>query len=337
MSSRAHVAAEPAEADEESPRQRRRLNEDNTAVDASLASVNDDCLILILSYLSTVDLNNSIPFCNQRLREARSHESLNQTRTATIVLSQGSSAENLFDRTVNNNWNEQLQGNFTHLKIVGLERLQHTRPAFLRDWRNTILGVVQLTGITSLDMACNPSDNVVQGRLDWTTVFPLALIFPNLTQVDLSYANIALPDNLCGFFCKYCPTLTRLSWNGCQRHSLNMSGGAFSNVARITELHLDDTRFLRYDERSMRRFSSAEDDDEDFFLFRTCLHLERLSMKNARFTLLYDEDEIRPESQDFLVKMVRRHPTLRWLRSDLTDENVAMLKQERPEITFVSE
>jgi hypothetical protein len=27
---------------------------------------------------------------------------------------------------------------------------------------------------------------------------------------------------------------------------------------------------------------------------------------------------------------------LRWLCSDLTEENVTMLKQERPEITFVS-
>jgi hypothetical protein len=38
-----------------------------------------------------------------------------------------------------------------------------------------------------------------------------------------------------------------------------------------------------------------------------------------------------------LIKMVRLHPTLRWLRSDLSEENVAMLKQERPEITFVSD
>jgi len=41
--------------------------------------------------------------------------------------------------------------------------------------------------------------------------------------------------------------------------------------------------------------------------------------------------------QDMLMKMVRHHPTLRWLRSDLTPENVAILQQERPDITFVSE
>ena len=41
--------------------------------------------------------------------------------------------------------------------------------------------------------------------------------------------------------------------------------------------------------------------------------------------------------QEVIVKMVRNRPQLRWLRSDLTPENVAMLQQERPEITFVSE
>lgn len=40
---------------------------------------------------------------------------------------------------------------------------------------------------------------------------------------------------------------------------------------------------------------------------------------------------------EMLIKMVRLHPTLRWLRSDLTEENVAMLKQERPDQTFLSD
>jgi hypothetical protein len=44
-------------------------------------------------------------------------------------------------------------------------------------------------------------------------------------------------------------------------------------------------------------------------------------------------------TQELLIKMVRRliAPTLRWLRSDLTQENIVLLQQERPGITFVSE
>jgi hypothetical protein len=252
---------------------------------------------------------------------ALSHESLDQTRTATIVLSRGSSAETLLvDKIVNNNWNEQLQGHFTRLKIVGLDRLQHSRPEFLQDWKNMILGVVRLIGVTSLDMTCKPSDDA-QGRLDCTTVIPLALIFPNLTEVDLSYANIAHPGNLCGYFCSYC--LLSQGYHGMAANvAQNMFGGQFRRIARITELHLDDTRFHGVDEHLMQRFSSATTDNEDYFFLLSCQHLERLSMKNATFTLSYD-DEARPESQDFLIKMVHRHPTLRWLRSDLTDENAS--------------
>jgi hypothetical protein len=41
--------------------------------------------------------------------------------------------------------------------------------------------------------------------------------------------------------------------------------------------------------------------------------------------------------QEDIIQMVRNHPSLHWLRSDLSAENVAMLQQERLGITFVSE
>lgn len=44
-----------------------------------------------------------------------------------------------------------------------------------------------------------------------------------------------------------------------------------------------------------------------------------------------------PVSQAVLMNIVRHHRSLRWLRSDLTSENVAILQQERPLVTFVSD
>ena len=74
------------------------------------------------------------------------------------------------------------------------------------------------------------------------------------------------------------------------------------------------------------------------YMFERCPSIERLSIKDCAIDE-YDFEE--PESelppQEDLVKMVRNHPSLRWLRSDLSAENVAMLQQERPEINFVSE
>ena len=72
------------------------------------------------------------------------------------------------------------------------------------------------------------------------------------------------------------------------------------------------------------------------YLLMCCKHLERLSLKDVTWHIDGTSLPREPIPQEMLMKMVRRHPTLRWLQSDLTPENVAILKQERPEITFVS-
>lgn len=73
------------------------------------------------------------------------------------------------------------------------------------------------------------------------------------------------------------------------------------------------------------------------YLMEDCERLERLSIKNATWSLEYNAAERYPVSQRMLIKMVRNHPTLRWLRSDLSEENVVMLQREKPEITFISD
>lgn len=76
-------------------------------------------------------------------------------------------------------------------------------------------------------------------------------------------------------------------------------------------------------------------------LFLFCLYrnpvnpgLERVSVVGV--TTHNGENDSRPLKQSTLIKFVRNTPTLTWLRSDLTDENIAMLRKERPEVTFVS-
>ena len=79
-------------------------------------------------------------------------------------------------------------------------------------------------------------------------------------------------------------------------------------------------------------------EDERSYLWMNCPRLERVSMKGVTLQVLgAEEQEPEPVPQDIIIKFVRRHHPLRWLRSDLTAENVAMLQQERPEVTFVSE
>ena len=61
--------------------------------------------------------------------------------------------------------------------------------------------------------------------------------------------------------------------------------------------------------------------------------LERVSVKRVRIGSL---PESRPLSQQQLIDFVRNAPNLRWFKSDLSDENLVLLKMERPEVIFVS-
>jgi hypothetical protein len=74
--------------------------------------------------------------------------------------------------------------------------------------------------------------------------------------------------------------------------------------------------------------------------------LERVDIKGATSTfttsemgmktgsLMPHQDEPIVIHQDFVLSFVRAASRLQWFRSDLTPENIVILKQERPEITF---
>ena len=108
------------------------------------------------------------------------------------------------------------------------------------------------------------------------------------------------------------------------------------SATRITELYLDDSELIilvPYGD-TPEEFS---DSGESVYMFDRHANLACLSIKNATCRLRNEEDSretAQPVPQEMLIKMVRRHPSLRWLRSDLSEENIAMLQQERPEITF---
>jgi hypothetical protein len=83
--------------------------------------------------------------------------------------------------------------------------------------------------------------------------------------------------------------------------------------------------------------------DEAFFyeitaneIFSNLGALERVSFKNVRFGLdpRWPHTSLVPLPQPWLVRFVREAPNLRWFRSDLTPENVALLVQECPDVTF---
>lgn len=85
--------------------------------------------------------------------------------------------------------------------------------------------------------------------------------------------------------------------------------------------------------------------NSNYFLFCGCGSqvLERISIKNISYYDCFsgNNGDIRTRSnaipQNALIKFLRNAPpSLRWCRSNLTPENIAMLRLERPGLKLVN-
>jgi hypothetical protein len=333
-----------AAADDENPSKRRRVESVSGGV-SSLEAVIDNCLLTILSLLSVEDMN-SFAICSRRCREVRSNPLLDQTRTGTIICSEISSIPKIYDAIAAGHWNNELySGNRTHLRIIGLDRVEERYSGMNRvERRNISTRIkeverrarkgydVRLYSVTSLDLSCSPDDN--HGRIKYASCTGLALILPNLRNLDLSY--LRLQGRVMVNFFEKCPHLTRVTFSG--PIGISLSGDYFWRARYVTELNLLDSTFPPcahpsplYWEEELRYAG------RNYYMLMNCKHLERVTIKNTTWQAVEVEGEAQPLSQGIIIKFVRHTPTLRWLRSDLTEENVAMLQQERPDITFVSD
>lgn len=136
--------------------------------------------------------------------------------------------------------------------------------------------------------------------------------------------------------------------------NVDIRGSFYSHSTTLTNIFLDDCCFTfhviqgvdvgAFKRMMLGRFSNDNEEvdvDADYIMSQ-CRQLQRLGIRNATWGICNTRRvdpplDAAPVPQEMLIKMVRRHSNLRWLRSDLSQENVAILKQERPEVTLVSD
>ena len=189
---------------------------------------------------------------------------------------------------------------------------------------------LRLYGVVSLDLS-SPT------KMEFTNYFILTALrelLPNLREINLS--NTDIQSYQLEAFGKACSLLKKItynhnsdSWNPNNRQycGVNMDGNDMSPAKNLREIYMDDSNF--YSGGALEKFSSLENDEySDIFLFHKCSKgLERVSIKNAKNPTFHGEDGI--FSQNVLIKFVRNTPTLKWLRSDLTQDNIEMLQSEQ--------
>jgi hypothetical protein len=292
---------------------------------ATFDSLNNDCLVNILSYLYSEDMN-SIAICSKSCREARSNESLDQTRTGTIVCTQSATIRSIYNAIVRGGWNNAFSLHRTHLRI---ENVGIIKSESRLDMENVEKQSIRLEHVISLDLSCGSQALNRLARGD--TVYSLFKLTPKVVEIDFSGLDISVSQVWRWFTHNRCPYVKRITWTKSE-NSLNLVGYPLMNYAVLTTLNLDDSCLFS----PTSRFD-LEAPHRNLYLFSYCKKLERLSIKGVTMSISFTNTQRVPLSQNMLIKMVRRHPTLKWLRSDLTNDNVAMLKQERPDIMFVSD
>ena len=277
---------------------------------------------------------NNVAECNRFCREARRHDSLDQTRTGTIVWAMPFFIDTVFyDMIAERGYHNVFQGNRSRLRVESYA-MRSTR--YVESYSADQVQRAQLPGVTSLDMSCHSPEH---GHVDRNLLLiRLCQILPNLKELDAS--NLIIndgDDDMRNEILRLCPNLTSVTWKG----SSAPLSGHYLNFPEMHELNLDDSMFhIRgpfLEERTEGRDYEEEPTNGaavNFFMLMDCQHVERLSIKGTSYGM--EDMGFQPVTQAMLIKMVRHHATLQWLRSDLSEENVVMLKRERPEITFVS-
>ena len=213
------------------------------------------------------------------------------------------------------------------LKIIDFHRFGYRDKEELE----RIARTMPLLGIVSFDISLSHYI-----KLDDVGVYHMYLLFlPNLKSINLT--NIGFQYNALGkSFARNCPRLEKITWNGfnfCDSQ-ISLNGRDMEDLNHLKEIYMDDCVF-----------DNAEDGqaiwdmhgNPNIFIFRKCsTSLERVSIKNAREWYIYGNYAI-PLPQKALIKFIRNAPpSLKWFRSNLRQENIDVLRLERPDIEFVS-
>ena len=206
-------------------------------------------------------------------------------------------------------------------------------------------GAFQLNGIVTLDMSSSTATERSLGRSSAERLgLRLSRLFPNLREMNLS--NQILPETFLRIMSETCVDLEFITWNNLTDAStVHIDGTELRHANNLTEICMDNAEFQATSRNDFfsHQYSHQLSDMENtahagIFLFHQCSNkLERVSIRNATYVLQTRPKRTLPIPQQSLIKFIRNAPsTLQSFRSNLTPENMTMLRSERPEIELLN-
>jgi hypothetical protein len=292
--------------------------------------IHHDCLLKTLNYLSWQDLN-TFSLASKGCFQARSHSSLDQTRSGTISLGNGvSDTMEFIVKIKEKQWSDAFCGHRIHLRLKGLPHLSSHIESIDDDFMLKLdpMKEVKVLDCSVVEKSRNNGwllkheDYIDKG---FAQGLALSLLFPNIREINMNC--LSLTSLGVAWIAESNPALEVIRWE--KSIIWPISNDTFTHLEafkNLKEVYLDNSRLIFCWDLNEERLWSVLTDNK--------LKLQRLSIKGA---LVYQRSfKFGPISQQSLMKYVRGSETLEWLKSDLSDENIAVLQKERPYITFLN-
>jgi len=190
---------------------------------------------------------------------------------------------------------------------------------------------LRMVGIVSLDISF-PS---LPARWKYSLPYALSYILPNLRFLDLSNTRFSTNGGvILDGFSRRCPHLEKISLNNIYNGNNIITLDGFNMVHSantLREINMDGSFSSSITVGEVGILSDLNRFPNIFLFHKCCNVLERVSIRNIKY---YRGRSI---PQNMLIKFVRNGPpTLKWLRSDLTQGNMDMLRLERPGIELLN-
>jgi hypothetical protein len=314
---------------------------------------NTDLVTRILEFVaeSSEELN-TCAMISQVFRLSRDDSRFDQTRTGTIILK--TSPENI-PPEVWQRWDQQV---FTGNRVRLVAILTQLPSSFSYSPKS----LLALTSVRELILHRHSPVKVPKSAVEWRgreeAVAFFKKILPNLDILDigaLAGNTSNLPDlntrsevlhdlRISVFRCT-----AEVSYRGCHFRFLQpylFLVDTSSTMNSLREIHIDpvEVRFQVPIAAYCQEYSQLEQEEwfaaasyrhreADWVLLQEYPNLERVTLKHADYCT-FDDRSWKVLPQEVLMKFARHTPKLRWFCSDLTEENIASLKEERPEVEF---
>ena len=302
---------------------------------ASKWDLQTSIILEIISWLDQDSLMNLSLVSKQLHDIITTDEPGNKNKIRPIFEVSGSSTLKFYQNLQHHFLNKETKGKLQRYQIMSFKDSSKLKGDQKSDYKlREMVKNIQMNGIISLYLSSSSSRDEIDNAL----LLTLPYILPKLQEVN--FTNVCYGHLILWQFLNTCPLLEKLTSNNNLNH-YHVSGYEMQYPKNLKEINMNNSTFVVFVDD--RKISDLNNHHEIFMFHECCKALEHVSIRymNWNFSLGHnfnnDEDRKLILIQNILIKFVRNAPpTLHWFRSDLTLDNMTMLRMERPGIELLN-